>query len=308
MAGQLWAVSTQGQRLYSPLLTKEVAHAAQPKMKFVQFCQIKEEWGKNAGETFLWDNYSNIDTQGGVLTETSTIPMRSYQVYQGTATLQEYGNAIPWSRKYEDLAQAGNRRDPVRILSNDNAKVYDTAAEAQFDACKIRYVCTGSAAGAITTNGTATYTASNQLNTVHVKAIVDYMFQTMYCEPYDGEDYMAICSTDAKRGIYDDCEDIMQYTKFPASGEFGRYYDCRFVKTNHGLSNTIGASSAYGEAYFFGGGGGPVLRGLAVAMEIIPKEVSDFGRSKGLAWYGVEAYKIMHSGSPDNNIVKVCSA
>ena len=94
MAGQLWSVSTQGQRLFSPLLSKEVIHAAQPKMKFVQFCEVREEWGKRAGETFLFDSYADIDTEGGVLTETTTIPMHGYAVYQATATMKEYGKCI----------------------------------------------------------------------------------------------------------------------------------------------------------------------------------------------------------------------
>lgn len=215
-------------------------------------------------------------------------------------------NAIPFTRKYSELAQAGVRSDISRILSNDAAKVYDIAVEAQFDACKIRYNATGTAAGSFSTNGTDSYTMSSHLNTAHVKAIIDYMFQTMKAEPYDGEDYMAICTTDAKRGVYDDVEDIMQYTKFPATGEFGRYYDCRFVKTNHGMSNTVGASSAYGEAYFFGNGD-PVLRGMAVPLKVIPKEESDFGRSRGLAWYSIDAFRIKKIGNPDNDIVKVGS-
>lgn len=60
-------------------------------MKFVQFCEMKEQWGKNAGETFVYDRYSDIDTQGGKLTETATVPTSSFRVYQGTATLYEWG-------------------------------------------------------------------------------------------------------------------------------------------------------------------------------------------------------------------------
>jgi hypothetical protein len=100
---------------------------------------------------------------------------------------------------------------------------------------------------------------------------------------------------------------ILQYTKFPASGEFGKYYDCRMVKTNHGVSNAVGASSAYGEAYFFGGGE-PVLRGIAVPMRVIPKEETDFQRSRGLAWYAIEAYRLRKNGDPDNEVVKYGSA
>jgi hypothetical protein len=134
------------------------------------------------------------------------------------------------------------------------------------------------------------------------------MYQTMLCQPYDGQNMMAICSTDAMRGLYDEVEDILQYTKFPASGEVGRYYDCRFIRTNHGLSNAMGNGSAYGEAYFFGGGEGPVCEGIAYAPEVIPKEITDYGRSKGLAWYLINGYKIFWEDDPDNNIVKYDSA
>lgn len=304
MAGQLWATSTQGGYRYSPLLTKEVVFAAQPDMKFVQFCALREEWGRNAGETFLFDKYSNIDTAGDDLTETEKIPFHAYRLYQGTSTMKERGNSIPWTKKYDVLAQVSDRQAPTTTLKNDMAKVLDGKCEAQFDACQIRYVALGTASGEFTTDGTPDSTGANALNCYHVKQIVDYMYQTMKAEPYDGDNFMAICSTNAKRGIYDDVQDILMYTKYPASGEFGRYYDVRFVKTNHGLSNAIGSSGAYGEAYFFGGNEAPVLRGIAYAPEIIPKEVTDFGRSKGLAWYLIDAYKIFWEGDPDNNIVK----
>lgn len=308
MAGQLWVTSDQGQLLYSPLLSKEVDFQAQPKMRFLQFCEEKTEWGKNAGEVFVFDHYGNIDTQGGRLSETATIPKHGYTLSQGTATLYEWGNAVPWTRKYEELAAAGNRTDVNRILSDDYAKVFDTAVEAEFDKCKIRYVGTGTAGGGFTTNGTATLTCTSQFNAYHLKQMVDYMFQTLKVEPYDGEDYMGICSTDAKRGLYDDVEDIVKYTKFPATGEFGRYYDARLVKTNHALSNAMGASSAYGEAYLFGGNGGPVCRGIAVPMRVIPDTTMDFGRSKALAWYAIEGFQKWWLLNPDENVIKFDSA
>ena len=307
MAGQLWATSTQGGYLYSPLLTEEVMKAAQPEMKLRQFVSAREAWGKNAGETFLIDKYGNIDTAGGKLTETSTIPAHSYRLYQATCTLYEYGNSIPFTRKYEVLQQANDRQGPVIALKNDLAKVIDDAVEAGFDACKIRYVGTATGGGVVTTDGTATATCTSSLNKYHVKEIVDYMYQTMKAEPYDGDNYMAICSSDAKRGVYDDVEAILQYTKYPASGEFGRYYDVRFVKTNHALSNAIGSGSAYGEAYFFGGPD-VIFEANAISPEIIPKEVTDYGRSKGLAWYAILGWVIAHSADPDNNIVKFDSA
>ena len=94
MPGQLFSVSTQGTYTWSKLLSREVVHAAQPDMKFTQFTVMREQWGKNAGESFLFDKYGNIDTQGTTLTETSTIPAHSYRLYQSTATLYERGKQI----------------------------------------------------------------------------------------------------------------------------------------------------------------------------------------------------------------------
>lgn len=202
------------------------------------------------------------------------------------------------------MAQASIRELPRQVLGDDYAKVSDTSAEYEFNNTRIRYVATNSATGVWSTTGTNTATCSNALNTTHVKVIIDYMYQTMLAKPYSGSDFFCIASTNAKRGVYDDCEDIMQYTKFPTTGEFGRYYDCRFVRTNYSLDNGIGTSDVGGEAYFFGGPGEPVARGMAVKMEVRQKEPSDFGRSKGLAWYSIEGYDLKHKQNPDSRVVK----
>ena len=119
-------------------------------------------------------------------------------------------NAIPWTHKYEALSQLDIRQAANDILSNDQAKVFDTAVEAQFDACQIRYVGTATGGGGFTTNGTATLTCTSVMNSYHVQTIVNYMFQTMKCDPWDGENYMAICSVNAMHGLYQDLEPVMQ--------------------------------------------------------------------------------------------------
>jgi hypothetical protein len=228
-------------------------------------------------------------------------------VYQGTGTLYERGKKIDWTRKYEDLAQISARQPLVTALSDHYSKQTDADVEAQFDACKIRYVGTTTAAGTFTTNGTATYTCTSAFNAYHVQAMVDYLYGTLKTKPYDGDNFVAICTVKAKNGIYNDVESILQYTKYPATGEFGRYYDCRFVKTNTAsMSNAMGASSAYGEAYMFGKS--TVMYGMAVPMQVIPKEETDFRRSRGVAWYDIAGFKIKHEGDPDNTICKWCSA
>jgi len=306
--GQLWATSTQGGLLYSPLLSKETNHAAQPLLRFKQFCDMKMEAGKNKGETFLFDKYGNISTEGGTLTETSTIPRRDFRVYQGTGTLFEWGNAVPWTRKYETLSQIEQRAPVRRVLANDLAKVLDTAVEAEFDKCKIRYNATSSTTGTFHTDGTDTETQTSAFNRYHAKTIYDYLWNTLNAPPHypESDNYAGILSQNAARGIFDDTETVQMYTKFPMAGEIGRYSEIRFVKTNHGLSNTVGNGSAYGEAYIFGNN--CVMEGIAVAPIVVPKEVTDFQRSRGLAWYAVLGYQIYWATDPDNTIVKMGSA
>lgn len=269
---------------------------------------MKMEAGKNKGETFLFDKYGNIDTQGGTLTETATVPRHGFRVYQGTGTLYEWGNSVPWTRKYESLSQIEQRAPVRRVLANDLAKVLNTAVENKFDACKIRYNATSSTTGTFHTDGTDTETQTSAFNRYHAKTIYDYLWNTLNAPPYfmGSENYGGILSQNAARGIFDDCETVQMYTKFPMAGEIGRYSELRFVKCNHGLSNAIGASSAYGEAYFFGNN--TVMEGLAVSPIVIPKEVTDFQRSRGLAWYAILGYQIYWASDPDNTIVKMGSA
>ena len=310
MAGQLWVTSSQGQRLYSPLLMEEVLAASQPELKFLQFCEEKEAFGKNKGETFVFDKYGDVDnasTAGASnLTETSTIPSGSVLIYQGTGTLRERGISIPFTRKYTDLAQIEARKPLVNALSDHYAKQTDADVEAQFNACKIRYVGTTTSAGTFTTNGTATLTCTSAFNNYHVQNMVDYLYGTMKAKPYDGDNYVAICCVAAKNAIYNAVEGIMKYTKYPATGEFGRYYDCRFVKTNSAAMTNLFNTSYSGEVYMFGKS--TVMYGMAVPMQVIPKEETDYRRSRGVAWYDICGFKIKHEGDPDNTIVKWDSA
>jgi len=217
-------------------------------------------------------------------------------------------NSVPWTRKYEDLAQIEQRAPVRRVLANDLAKVLDTAVEAEFDACQIRYNATSTTTGTFHTDGTDTETCTSALNRYHVKTIYDYLWNDLNAPPYfpESDDYAAVVSQNAARGIFNDCETVQMYTKFPMAGEIGRYSQVRLAKSNHGLSNAMGNGSAYGEAYFFGNN--TVMEGLAVAPIVIPKEVADFQRSRGLAWYAILGYKCYWATDPDNTIVKYGSA
>jgi hypothetical protein len=278
--------------------------AAQAECKFRQFATVKEAFGKGVADSVNFDKITNVVTSGGTLTETATMPTTYFTITKSTLTVYEYGNSVPYTGKLEVLSQEGIRNLVVKALKNDQVKVLDAAVEAQMDACKYRYVSSTASTGNFTTNGTATLTATFNLNAYHWKVMVDQLM-TLNAPPADGENYMAILSISAARGIHDDLEDVWKYTKYPTNGEIGSYYKCRAVRDNYAMDNTIGASNVTGEAYFFGDDA--IMEAVALPEEIRYEE-EDFARSKKLAWYAILGFKIIWESDPDDRIIKWTSA
>lgn len=198
----------------------------------------------------------------------------------------ELGNSVPFTQKLDNLSVVPLTPIVTKTLRNDAAKAIDTEAHAQFTLTPLRAAPTaGTATDAITisTTGTQTTTASVALNNDHVKAIVDAM-KERNIDPYQSGDYYAISWPSTLRAFKNALEDIHQYTaegfRMIAMGEVGRYEMCRFVEqTNIAKSGTTSTDWCY----FFGED--TVAEAVAVPEEIRGKIPSDYGRSKGVAWY-----------------------
>ncbi len=235
------------------------------------------------------------------------MPERNWTNTKGTLSITEYGNAIPLSRKVDELAEYDIEMIIKNTLRNDMAKVLDSAVYTQFGSAKIKYSGSTTAAYAVTTNGTATITNTSSLVGYHIKNIVDYLRGTLHAPPYDDDgNYVCVGSVTAIRQVHDALEDISRYTQYPLNGEVGKYYDVRFVRETNSCDTTIGLSNASGEAFF--AGSETVMEAIAVPEAIIAKVPTDYGRSKGIAWYAILGHKIMWTGDPDNRIVHWTSA
>lgn len=105
MPGQYYSVGSLGGLTSQPYLSERLRHNAQPLFKLRQFVDAKEAIGLHRGDTFLFDKMGNVATQGGTLVETLTIPETQFSTVQGTATITEYGNSIPFTGKVEALSQ-----------------------------------------------------------------------------------------------------------------------------------------------------------------------------------------------------------
>ena len=164
--------------MYSLNLSDELREALQPMSRFRQFCDVEGAVGKSKGQTWTWDVVQDIATAGGTLVETATMPESNFTIIQGTLTVTEYGNSIPYSGKLEDLAKFSVRKPVMQALRNDAKKTFDRAAYAQFYLTPLRVGPTGGTASNsvyTTTNGTATGTTSIAYSNLHAKAIVDVM-------------------------------------------------------------------------------------------------------------------------------------
>ena len=308
--------------LSNGLLNKKIMMAAQPLMRFRSFVSIKEAFGKQKGETVNWDKVANVGTYGGKLTETNTMHQSSQAITQGTLTVDEYGNSIPYTGKIELLSEFDIEQIVKKGLMNDMVKCIDGEVERQFNSTPLRYVGTSASGGALTTNGTATTSNTSALNTYHVGIMLDELRKRNVPGFAKAEgDYVCIGSVEALRGIKDSLLSVWQYTDQGvnriAAGEVGKFDNCRFIldtfATRFTYSSTARTATAKSwaqtsslDAYFFGED--TVREAVAVPEEIRYKEVTDFGRSKGLAWYFLGGWQLEWSDATNARIIKWDSA
>lgn len=309
MPGQIWAVNTLGGYMFSSNLSKKLRMAVQPLLKFRQFCDVKDasQQGKSKGDNFHWNVYSNVATQGGTLVETNTMAETNFTITQGTLTITEYGNSVPFSQKLDNLSAHPVMEIINKVLKYDAAKAFDIAAHAQFDLTPLVAQPTGGTATSAVTIGTAsTYAYTNSstavFNNEHAKSVVDGM-KERNIPPYQGDDYFAISWPTTLRVFRNSLEDIQQYTsegfRMIANGEVGRYFNTRYVEqTNIAKAGWTNADWIY----FFGAD--TVAEAIAVPEEMRGKIPSDYGRSKGVAWYYLGGFGIVHNSTTQGRIVK----
>lgn len=298
---QSWSPDSSGGYLANDHLSSKIRHASQPLMKFRQFVRKEPGYGKNKGDTVLFDRIANVATGGGTISELSKMPEDSVTISQGSVIVAEYGNSVPWTGKLDALASFSVDSIIGKTLRNDMAKVLDSAVGTEFETAPVKSISTGTDTAPTTTfETTLSTTATRDAQAADVKNIADEMKSTYTIPPFDGENIMCVCSVGFARTLKDDpdWEDAAKYgdPERLFSGEIGRYYGVRFVEETNVLSNKVGAAATYkGEAIFFGED--PMVEAVAVPEELRAKIPTDYGRDKGLAWYGLMGWSLTYDSS-----------
>ena len=319
MSGQVWAVSSLGGYLYSRQLSNVLRMTVQPLVKFRQFADVHDisQQGKKKGDTFTWDVISDVATSGGVLLETNTLPETNFTITQGTLTITEAGNSVPFSGKLDNLSKFPVEDIIKKALKNDTVKAIDRLAWGQFNQCLLRASSTDTSTTApvvgFTTNGTASGTNSAAYNNGHAKAIVDYM-KERNIPAYIADDYYALAWPTTLRTFKNNLETIHQYSdtgfNLIMNGEIGRYENVRYIEQTNivkgvstdGISGTAWANAKSDWIFFFGND--TVAEAIAVPEEMRGKIPTDYGRSKGIAWYYLGGFGIVHTLAINCRILK----
>ena len=250
-----------------------------------------DAFGKRKGETVTWTRIASIaEATDPVLSETERIPEDTYALSTGSATVQEIGRSIPVTEFARNLTHFDLLNSVQQELREQMRLSLDTLAAAAFKRTKIKYVQTGAASRTITTNGTPGAAATANMNIFHCEEIRDYLFDTQLVPTLEDETYVGVFRTLGLRGIKRDAdwEEWKKYTDPSAkfNSEVGKIEGIRFIETNHNLAfGKIGTGSVLGEGIVFGRDS--VKLAEAMTPELRAALPEDYGRSQGVAWYGV---------------------
>jgi len=136
---------------------------------------------------------------------------------------------------------------------------------------------------------------------------------------YTNDDYIGIAWPATLRRLKNDLEGIHQYTvpgiQLIFNAEIGRYENVRYVEQTNivkgvstdGITGTAWASGAANDWIFFMGED-TVAEGVAIPEEMRAKIPTDFGRSKGVAWYYLGGFGLVQTAATEARVVMWDSA
>lgn len=292
MANQTWSFDAPSGTYKNHAMSSDLRKASIAESKFMQFVKPENGYGKKKGESVTITRVRNLALPAnGKLTEGVKIPEDILALSTIAITVVEWGRAVPFSSLAEDLSVFNLENVIQRALKDQMKLVMDGAACDAFQNAKVKYRPTGVASATITYDGVVSANAiGSNLNVYHIEQIRDEMYANLHVPAFEGDDYIGLVSTKAKRGIVSDpnWEEWHKYTD-PASkynSEIGKLENIRFIEINNlgALSGSLG-SGVLGEAVIFGADA--VAMALVQDPELRAMVPQDFGRSKAVAWYGI---------------------
>lgn len=291
-------------------LTQKVREASQPRKAFSQAVEMPtgDALGLNAGDTFQYTFVPNVDTEGGVLSETARIPSTGLTPVKATATIVEYGNSIQSTSFLKNLNRLDIDDIFVSALMNDHQKVMNGVAYNEFVKTDWNAVMHATAATReFVTDGTPTVTADTELDLANLGFVVKNA-QKNDMPFWDGESYLGIIGPCNHESLASDSTLSTLLSRDSGrdalNNEYGRIKNVRMVLDTHKIAFATGSIEEW-----FLIGADAVRREDSLPIEM-RSEDDDYGRSRGLAWYLIGTHfkvldQTLHS---EERIIHVTSA
>lgn len=295
MAQQTWNFDAPAGVYKNHALSADIRMAAIAMTKFMQFSKPVDGFGGKKGSNVTITRVSNVAVPSDdSLNELERIPEDTFSLSTQAISVTERGRAIPYTALSLDLAYFDLESAIQKKLRDQLNLRLDALCATAFKVGQVKAIPDGVASLTMDTDGTASFTAAANINVYHIEQLRDQLYSTYNVMPYVDGDYMCVISTKGRRGLIRDpnWEKWKTYgdpsAKF--NGEIGRIEGTRFVESNNtnALSQSLGLGSVLGEAVVFGDD--PVAMASVMDPELRAKESEDFGRSKGVAWYGIYGF------------------
>lgn len=286
--------------------SQEILHAAQPILRFAQFCEVKEELTKQPGDTISFLRYGDLSGDP-TLTEGTSLTTDVLNSSLVSIVVGERGKAISVSERlletsFDNVMATGSRK-----LGEHYARALDG---------EVRNALRG-ASTKIRVNSRAlraNFVVGDNFNMDIVRSGAETL-ATNKAPKFEGDYYICFVHPHQATSIRRD-SDWIKVTQYgdPSRayrGEIGRIEDVRFIETTNisvvknGAFGTPGQVNADGaaaipaataetdyhatldvyQAILFGANA--VGYASALGIEIRDNGVEDFGRKHSLAWYGI---------------------
>lgn len=295
MAQQTWTYDGPSGVYKNHALSSDIRMAAIAMTQFMQFSKPADGYGLHKGSNVTITRVSNVAVPtDDSLDEVNRIPEDTLSLSTQAISVTERGRAIPYTALSLDLAHFDLESAIQKKLRDQLALRMDILCATAFKVGQVKAIPDGIASLTMDTDGLASTTAAANINVYHIEVLRDQLYSTYNVAPYEGGDYMCVISTKGRRGLIRDpnWEKWKTYADPSAkfNGEIGRIEGIRFVESNNtnALSASLGTSSVLGEAVVFGDD--PVAMASVHDPELRAKESEDYGRAKGVAWYGVYGF------------------
>lgn len=288
---QSWTYDAPSGVYKNHALSSDLRMASIAQCKFVQFANTEPGYGKKKGESVTVTRISNITVPtSDILVEEEVIPEDSVSLSTQAINSYERGRAVPYTSLSLDLAHIDLENAIQKKLRDQLALSMDSACATAFKEGKIKAIPDGVSSLVFDTDGTASTAAVANVNFYHIEQMRDYALSTLNMNPHSGDEFIMLAATKACRGIKTDPQfaDWHKYTdnKSKFTGEIGKIEGVRIIEVNNtsSLSGSKGTGSVLGECVLFGDDAVSMVS--VMDPELRAKESGDYGRSKGVAWYG----------------------